>query len=151
MDLWKFVSFWTPINAGCLQLTGSMACHVTSVADGQLSASARSSHSKLRTKQSPISRPHMLGRPARSIWWHDGVARFGGTIRRADVARFGGILVARSMCVAHSCDSTSCRTVSAIGQDQKGWPYPGFTAPHAAPGCTLSKYLHTGSCSKGIQ
>jgi hypothetical protein len=37
-----FVTLGPPSGAGRLRLTGFMACHVTSVADGQLSASARS-------------------------------------------------------------------------------------------------------------
>jgi hypothetical protein len=37
------LAFGPPSGAGRLRLTGFMACHVTSVADGQLLASARSS------------------------------------------------------------------------------------------------------------
>lgn len=39
----SLLAFGPPSGAGRLRLTGFMACHVTSVADGQLLASARSS------------------------------------------------------------------------------------------------------------
>jgi hypothetical protein len=41
------LAFGPPSGVGCVRFTGFMACHVTSVADGQLSASARSSRSSL--------------------------------------------------------------------------------------------------------